>query len=427
MTKTNGNGFSGWEKNPPPLPLIPEMDPNQDEQMLSFKLYSNPTDTTSTKLTFAVRMLNGSENCRSAIQFWRDVQKLFIGMNVTDGLPQYQLVRQLLKGQALTTFESSLRTLVELEWNILREAARENDRNTNAATTDQTVEAAAAAVAEPVPNPNWIGASVYRVIAYMAPHKALAKQKRYLRRQIRKPKDMKTRVFVNHLVRINTLEIPFLPPKFNSTQSLPEDEVTDLLSNAIPRKWIKEMDRMDFDPAEKTLQQVVAFCERMEATEEHEEAADKKVVEHKGGKKDDKSHKKVKTTSGDNKSRNCVYHGPNTHPTSECKVVKAMVDSAKKGSSSSKPSFDKSKNKTWMRKADEAKTSTKKELAAYVKKAVRKEVNSISKKRPAKDDDDEKSLNAIDLSGFNYEDMDNLKIESDDDTVEEGEVDDVSV
>ena len=104
-----------------------------------------------------------------------------------------------------------------------------------------------------------------------------------------------------------------------------------------------------------------------------------------------------------------------------------MVDSAKKGSSSSKPSFDKSKNKTWTCKADEAKTSTKKELAAYVKKAVRKEVNSISKKRPAKDDDDEKSLNAIDLSGFNYEDMDNLKIESNDDTVEEGEVDDVSV
>ena len=134
MTKTNGNGFSGWEKNPPPLPLIPETDPNQDQQMLSFKLYSDPTDNTSMKLMFAVRMLNGSENCRSAIQFWRDVQKLFIGMNVADGLPQYQLVRQLLKGQALTTFETSLRNLIDFEWNILREAARENDRSTNAAT-----------------------------------------------------------------------------------------------------------------------------------------------------------------------------------------------------------------------------------------------------------------------------------------------------
>ena len=104
----NGNGFSGWEKNPPPLPLIPETDPNQDEQMLSFKLYSNPTDTTSPKVTFIVRMLKGSEGVCSSIQFWMDIQKLFTGMNVMTGSHQLQLVNQLLKGQALTVFQMSM-------------------------------------------------------------------------------------------------------------------------------------------------------------------------------------------------------------------------------------------------------------------------------------------------------------------------------
>ena len=77
-------------------------------------------------------------------------------------------------------------------------------------------------------------------------------------------------------------------------------------------------------------------------------------------------------------------------------------------------------NKTWKRKAEDSAKSTKKDLASFIKKSVakgvQKELNSLDKKRKAKDD--ELDLNAFDgdLKGFNYEDMDNLKIESDDET-----------
>ena len=60
-------------------------------------------------------------------------------------------------------------------------------------------------------------------------------------------------------------------------------------------------------------------------------------------------------------------------------------------------------------------------MASFIKKSVakgvQKELNSIDKKRKAKDD--KLDLNAFDgdLKGFNYEDMDNLKIESDDETL----------
>ena len=73
-----------------------------------------------------------------------------------------------------------------------------------------------------------------------------------------------------------------------------------------------------------------------------------------------------------------------------------------------------------MRKAKESTKSSQKDLAAFIKKAVaqgvKKELNSVDKKRKAKDDD--LDLNAFDedLKGFNYSDMDNLKIDSDDES-----------
>ena len=105
-------------------------------------------------------------------------------------------------------------------------------------------------------------------------------------------------------------------------QCLPEDELIDIVVNAIPRKWIREMDRLDFDPAEKTMLEVIAFCERQEAAEEHEKADDKKVVtSQRKSQWQWQSTKKQKTDGGGKKDRDCMYHGPNTHPSSSCKVL----------------------------------------------------------------------------------------------------------
>jgi hypothetical protein len=74
------------------------------------------------------------------------------------------------------------------------------------------------------------------------------------------------------------------------------------------------MDRFDFDPAEHTLNQVVAFCKRMEAAEEQDTSSDRKVA----AKTDTSSKKKGKIDTSGMKDRTCLYHGPNTHPTMEC-------------------------------------------------------------------------------------------------------------
>jgi hypothetical protein len=106
------------------------------------------------------------------------------------------------------------------------------------------------------------------------------------------------------------------------------------------------------------------------------------------------------------KDRNCIYHGPNTHPSSSCKVLKVLSDSAKKSRNTTTGNDKTNKNKTWSRKAEDAKAVAKKEVNTYVKKAVEKQLKANSKKRPVKTDDDDKSLNVIentiDLSGIDF-------------------------
>jgi hypothetical protein len=145
----------------------------------------------------------------------------------------------------------------------------------------------------------------------------------------------------------------------------------------------------------------------MEAAEDHDTSADTTTVVH----KNTIPNKKAKKGNGNG------YHGANTHPTSECKVVKAMVVSTLKSKFPTQDGGkDKSKNKTWSRKAEDAKAATKQEINAHVKKTIKEHLDKLSKKRPKKGGDE---LNAIDLSKFDYDDLDSLKISSNDEEEEE--------
>ena len=87
----------------------------------------------------------------------------------------------------------------------------------------------------------------------------------------------------------------------------------------------------------------------------------------------------------------------------------------------SKPAA-KSKNKTWSKKAEEAKEKAKgechafvrKEIAKGVKKQMKKDLSAFAKKRKSDcSDSSDDDLAAFDLKDFNYEDMENLKIDDD--------------
>jgi hypothetical protein len=77
------------------------------------------------------------------------------------------------------------------------------------------------------------------------------------------------------------------------------------------------------------------------------------------------------------------------------------------------------KNKPWLCKSDKAKDKTKKDLAAFIGKMIKKEMNTVQKKdnnKHKKDDNDNndaKSIDAFDLSMIDYTDMANLSIKED--------------
>jgi hypothetical protein len=203
------------------------------------------------------------------------------------------------------------------------------------------------------------------------------------------------------------------------------DEIIDIVLNGVPCGWICEMDKQDFDPIVKTLTEVVDFCERMEAAEDFEPARDGQKTSHKSKSDKKKNYSKQGKSDSRSSGKCCLLHGNNpSHTMDKCHILKKQAQSLRKTAErdgNQKPAFN---NKTWKRDASKSTTTSKKELATFVRKQARKELYAFAKKRKiTNEDDDEKSVASlnnieskedgkIDLSTFNFQDMDNLKINS---------------
>ena len=390
----------------PILPLVPEdSEPLNSSNSVSYSLRVSPTDVDSPTYKKYVRVLTGNENVRTVLTWINDSALVKTGLNITSPQNEYVLLKNLLKGSAKTIYTESAETQAK------------NQKDTDvAAEADPTAKAALRARAiESFLSEDMLREAKKALIQGIVPNKIVAMVKRYLRRECRKPPDMKVRTYYQHLLRINNDELPTLPP-FSPAQNMSEDELVDILIYATPKSWMREMDRQGFDPVANSLTSVVNFMERIEQAEESEGMRVDGPT--KGNQGNSKSKKKPRSNEG---SKYCLYHGNGGHTSNECDVLKKMSTNLKGSKSSGNGGNAKFGNKTWTRKADDSTKSSKKDLAAFIKKkvsqGVKKELNSVDKKRKA--DDDEFDLAAFDkdLKDFNYTDMDNLKIDSDDDEI----------
>jgi hypothetical protein len=118
----------------------------------------------------------------------------------------------------------------------LKAVVRANALISDSTASEADLQLAEDGVAAPTYTTAMVSNTMNAVVTFVSPHKVLEKQKRYMQCHCRKPKEIKTRVFVNHLMRINYQEIVHLPPCFNLAQSLPEDELVGIVVNSIPQK-----------------------------------------------------------------------------------------------------------------------------------------------------------------------------------------------
>jgi len=306
--------------------------------------------------------------------------------------------------------------------NVARAQGLANHLVAMQALTDETVLAQNGGIAI-------ITTALNGMMTILLPTKILQRVKRYLRREARKPVDMPVREYLMHIIRINTQEIPRLPPNFKAAQSLSNDEIIDILLFGTPKSWQREMDHQGLDPLASTPNDVVAFMERIEMSEDFD--GDRKTTKVAPGKGKKKSGY-AKGSSDADGSKHCMLHGnDNTHDTSECKTLMAQAKKLKGNNGASNKG--KGSNKSWKNKAKDKTDDSKKELAALIKKATevikKSELNAIEpvKKRKVNWPSEEEELCAPDanLKDFNYEDMDKMDLKGE--SEEEQEEGDASI
>ena len=400
----------GWEqrnKAKPLLPLVPEPPEElRKDQMVSLELYSDPANKdTSPKYKFSMQIVEGTEDVRTLLNWVQNISIVLTGMDITTAVNTKQMVYQLCRSTARSIFQQT--------WDSLAGAAKQAAFDAEA---DAALKAAIRARSiHEFMTPELMRAAVRTVVTGCTPQKILQRVKRYMRREMRKPPDMKIRQYLVNLNRMNNEEIPNLPP-YTVGQQLTDDELVDILLYAVPKSWIKEMDRQGFDAVAKTPGQVVDFLEQIETAEDFDGDKQKQVVNNSNNKNKSKQQKQGSDSKskGDG-SKYCMLHGKGNHSSEECRNMQAQVKRMKTNGGEAK-STGGSKNKTWSRKSEDNKKVTKKELNALltkaVKKAAQKEVNALTKKRKSDDSDSEEEMHAIerkvddmDLNDFSVEDL----------------------
>ena len=237
--------------------------------------------------------------------------KILTGLNLSQNDQCAQavtIIRGFLRGRCLSLFDNHLVIFQRKEMERRAQAAYAN----TAGNADQKQAAYNNIINQGVTdNANkvfdGIDQSIKGLLTNLMPKKVLARVKRHLRRNCRKPKDMEVQRYAHLLDNMSGYEFPRLPP-FGLDQSLQPDELLDILLCGVPKSWEKELLRQGFDPLLQGLWNTVSKLEDVEAAETFDGSKshdmDKKKSPSKKGQKSNK-----KNSQGGRQHLHCMIHG----------------------------------------------------------------------------------------------------------------------
>lgn len=215
------------------------------------------------------------------------------GLSITTGPAKVGMIKQMLAGEALRTFKLAMT------------GKAETIANADAALKDVT--------------------------ELVFPKKAMTRQKRYLRYEIRKDREWTVRQFSNRMIELNDY-LEFFP-NGTAASKMAEDEMKECVIKAMPSIWQRKFyDHEDLD--ESSFQDMVMHLERIEFAENlwKDPTNGAKVTGRHESQK--KYPKKVARNDGDlklpaskkGKGSYCPLHGPNCgHTMGECKTLYSMA------------------------------------------------------------------------------------------------------
>ena len=364
---------------PPPIKferVEPKKAPKSD--LVTFPLRAEPAnpDSQTFEVTIAKFRFGNPENW---INTNKVIRRIVTGTHATTAPQKFRIYRQVLDGDAAAVF---------------------NNRATELGAET---------------NPN-LAACVAALTRHVFPRRSLTFQKRYMRRYMRKPRDVNAREYVARVTELNNMLAEF-PHRHDDDalageeQCLPEDEILDILEYGVPNTWQKGFVHQGFNPLEHTLNEFVEMCERFEYTEAHETSpGTKSNTESKTG----KDAQMQSSKKGENRNKNgkrghterdyefyCEFHGPNSsHNTGQCKVIKAQAKKMRLQRESLKGGYDKKKSSPGKYSGNEEELHTL--VTGMVEKALKSK--AVKRKKEQKEKD-----------SFNVEEFDNLSLSDDSD------------
>jgi hypothetical protein len=307
----------------PPIPLEKAVEKAYEKgQYTVMKLRSFPQDEKSPTHDVMVPYFR-TGTCEELLDFIEKVRDVFVGQNMTTGKQKFAFIRSVLKSEAIAT------------WN---DAAIKQENLAKIADRD-------------IESEEDLEKCFQALVIDVFPRNALTIQTRYMRRFVRKPRDMTVRTFKTRLLEMNS-QLAHFPPQFSVEQKLGVDELSDILQTGIPKSWQREMVNQGFDimDGSKTFQDLVEFCERQEFIESvqpsnngsgrNDKAGSSSGKDAscgvpksnpKGGNNNNRINKNKRKSESDAKSYDknkfCELHQVQGHDLSTCKL---MLEQAKK-------------------------------------------------------------------------------------------------
>ena len=304
MTKTNKSNKKkvSTELNNLITPAIsldrPEPKQLSTGQYLTLKCQNQPGQADSTTYNLSIPYF-GQGSAEEWLMFLDNLNKGIVGQNITDGPGRYALAEKLLIGEMLTAFRT-------------QSTARGNRTIVNFNIVMQD-----------------LASYVFKANDYRD-------QKSYMRRHMKKPRNLAIRQYVARVNELNSYLTMFPTGTVGQpATSLAEDEVKDLLFHGMPKSWQNKMVTQGFVYQDRSIPEFVSFCERMESIEEPSatSSSTKSTNKKKSSKK-----RKVRFESSDEDSddedsdsgpKYCKLHGKCSHTTDQCKDIKQLVKDEK--------------------------------------------------------------------------------------------------
>ena len=339
----------------PALPLIEEItDKAKTTDVIKF-LAKQRSGSTSTGPTYKVKVQRFNEGTVSEwIAVRKSIKELWEQNNITSQPDHIANICSILRGESLTGFEEKIDELTNV--------TLPDGTVTTVALDDVIVEAGLNAVAETI-----------------FPHRALETQKAWMRRGMKKPKELSFRKTASAVGRLNNC-LPLFPggsvsDKFSTT------EIVELLEWSIPKAWRNKFDLDSYVPTLYGKDRLIAECEAIERNSPKLDSGEKPASKSPVHKKNRGSvkHKGV-DKSRDAKSYYCTEHGKNpTHNTEQCYVIKnkAAKSNGFNGKTLTKQSFRREINMM-------AKKTSKKKVLEMFATVIQAEHTKMSKSKRAK-------------------------------------------